>query len=418
LGNLDEVPHFIKPGRWSGQMTWEAGEYHLLPTSPCIDRGDPNVDYSGQTDIDGESRVFGDRVDIGADECMTGRAFLTDLTISGPNEVPARSSAQFHATAYYTNEFSLDVTQSVAWSVEPGGPAAIDASGVLTLQALQKPAEIVVRAQYTEGVVTLDASKVVKCVPPPPPIVYHVDCISGKDDNNGLAVKSAFATIQKGIDAAVDGDTVLVYPGVYTEEVRFKGKAITLRSAGDAAILQNPGDFAISFYYGEGPGSVLTNFIIRNSLTAIFLAASSPTISNVTVVGNEYGIEAYIGAAPDIRNCIFWSNGTANLIGCTARYSCLEQNDPGPTNINRDPLFADPNQGDYHLRSTRGRYWPQIGMWVLEDVSSPCIDAGDPNSPVGEEPSPNGGRIDMGAHGGTSKASLSPFSQGPVRGRP
>jgi hypothetical protein len=407
LGNLDEAPRFIKPGRWSGQTAWEAGEYHLLPASPCIDAGDPNGEYSAQTDIDGESRVFGDRVDIGADECRTDRAFLMDLTISGPNDVAARSSAQFRATACYTNEFTLDVTQSAIWSVEPNDLAAIDGSGMLILQASYKPAEIVVRAQYTDGAIAVEAKKVVKRVPLPPPVVYYVDGANGKDENNGLSRASAFATIHRGIDAAVEGDTILVCPGVYTEEVRFKGKGITLRSADEAAILENPGDFAVSFYYGEGPGTVLKNFVIRKSLTGIFLAASSPTISNVTVVDDDFGVEAYAGAAPDIRNCIFWNNEIANLVGCAARYSCLQQNDAGPTNINRDPLFADPDRGDYHLRSTRGRYWPEYEVWVLDEVSSPCIDAGDPNSPIGEEPSPNGGRINMGAHGGTSKASLS-----------
>jgi len=417
-GNVGDMPRFLRPGRWSGQMVWEPGEYHLLPDSPCIDLGDPNGDYSAQTDIDGESRVLGSRVDIGADECMTGQAFLMDLVISGPNDVSARSSAQFHAAAQYTNGFSLNVTQDVVWSVEPGESVSIDESGALTLQAFYAPVQIVVRAQYTEGTITLDAKKTVMCAPLPLPVTYHVDGVNGDDSNNGLTRTSAFATIGRGVDAAVDGDTVLVYPGVYLEEVRFKGKAITLRSTGDAAILENSGDFAVSFYYGEGPGSVLRNFVIRNSLTGIFLAASSPTINNITVVGNEFGIEAYVGAAPDIRNCIFWNNGTANLVGCAARYSCLEQEDSGPTNMNRDPLFADPNQGDYHVRSTAGRYWPELGTWVLDDVNSPCIDAGDPDTPVGEEPSPNGGRINMGAHGGTSKASRSPSSQGRNYKRP
>ena len=44
------------------------GDYHLLPDSPCIDMGDPCGDYTGQTDIDGEPRVFGDYVDMGSDE--------------------------------------------------------------------------------------------------------------------------------------------------------------------------------------------------------------------------------------------------------------------------------------------------------------------------------------------------------------
>jgi parallel beta-helix repeat protein len=43
-------------------------DYHLQPDSPCIDAGDQNGSYEGQTDIDGDIRVFGGNVDIGADE--------------------------------------------------------------------------------------------------------------------------------------------------------------------------------------------------------------------------------------------------------------------------------------------------------------------------------------------------------------
>lgn len=47
----------------------------------------------------------------------------------------------------------------------------------------------------------------------------------------------------------------------------------------------------------------------------------------------------------------------------------------------------------------------------MDDVTSPCIDAGDPNSPVGDEPMPNGGRVNMGAYGGTAEASKSPYDE-------
>ncbi len=55
--NLD--PLFVDPN---------SGDYHLLPDSPCIDMGDPCGVYTGQTDIDGEPRVFGNYVDMGSDE--------------------------------------------------------------------------------------------------------------------------------------------------------------------------------------------------------------------------------------------------------------------------------------------------------------------------------------------------------------
>jgi hypothetical protein len=74
-------------------------------------------------------------------------------------------------------------------------------------------------------------------------------------------------------------------------------------------------------------------------------------------------------------------------------------------------LLNDPNavwiDGDYHLKSQAGRWNPNSESWVMDDVTSPCIDAGDPNMPVGDEPEPNGGRINMGAYSGTAEASMS-----------
>ena len=48
-------------------------------------------------------------------------------------------------------------------------------------------------------------------------------------------VPADFATIQAAIDAALDGDTVLVAPGTYVENIDFLGKAITVTSSGGAA---------------------------------------------------------------------------------------------------------------------------------------------------------------------------------------
>jgi hypothetical protein len=67
--------------------------------------------------------------------------------------------------------------------------------------------------------------------------------------------------------------------------------------------------------------------------------------------------------------------------------------------------------GDYHLKSQAGRWDPNSQTWVKDDVTSPCIDAGDPNSPIGDEPFPNGGIINMGAYGGTAEASKSYFGE-------
>ena len=45
-----------------------------------------------------------------------------------------------------------------------------------------------------------------------------------------LAVPAKFPSIQAAIDSAVPGDTVLVAPGRYYENIRFKGKGIVIAS--------------------------------------------------------------------------------------------------------------------------------------------------------------------------------------------
>ena len=158
------------------------------------------------------------------------------------------------------------------------------------------------------------------------------------------------------------------------------------------------------------------------------------TVTNCTFVGNlalHCGGGIYYGAIGKltINNCIFWNNQgigrrreswQVSLHGSqkpTISYSCIDGLDVlddisnGTGNIGQDPLLVDPNNGDYHLRSQAGRWDLKTQKWVCDDVTSPCVDAGDPNIPVGQEPLPNGGRINMGAYGGTAEASKSYFDQ-------
>ena len=51
----------------------------------------------------------------------------------------------------------------------------------------------------------------------------------------------------------------------------------------------------------------------------------------------------------------------------------------------------------------------------MDEVTSLCIDAGDPMMPINFEPFPNGGIINMGAYGGTVEASKSYFGKEPCQ---
>jgi len=245
----------------------------------------------------------------------------------------------------------------------------------------------------------------------------HVDVRSGRDSYDGSSKTHAFATIRRAVERARDGDAILVWPGVYQEEITFKGKAIIMQSAADAAVITAPSSHAFSFYGAESSRSILSNFVIAGcGESGIYCDGASPTLKNLTLVQNAIGIEGFGGADPNIINCILWENVGAALFQCRARYSCIEPTDYdlrmgnigwADGNIDDDPLFADSLNGDYHLKSRYGRYTPQSGTWVLDSTTSPCIDAGDPSEYPRDERMPNGSRINMGAYGGTVYASLS-----------
>ncbi|MGD9874159.1 MAG: S8 family serine peptidase [Kiritimatiellia bacterium] len=86
-------------------------------------------------------------------------------------------------------------------------------------------------------------------------------------------------------------------------------------------------------------------------------------------------------------------------------YYCCTSPDPGDEGcFDADPLFADADAGDYHLKSEAGRF-VETGMWTNDAVTSPCIDMGYPGADCYAEPAPNGDRVNIGAYGGTEEAS-------------
>ena len=99
-----------------------------------------------------------------------------------------------------------------------------------------------------------------------------------------------YTTIQAGIDAAADGDTVIVRDGVYTgdgnRDIDFGGKAITVMSENGAenCIIDRAG---FVFQNGEGALSTVDGFTITGSgWFGIRCTFSSPTISNNTITGS------------------------------------------------------------------------------------------------------------------------------------
>jgi len=166
-----------------------------------------------------------------------------------------------------------------------------------------------------------------------------------------------------------------------------------------------------------------------NLLPAIF--GCHGEFLNCTIANNYGGYPISLtNGHLDLVNCIVYGNHPWNNIfisnGCSIDISyCNIQNGLagiagtgsvlwGPGNIDSDPCFAregfwDTVEGDYHLKSQAGRWDPNTQSWVIDDVTSPCIDAGNPGCPLGSEfKDSNNVRINMGAFGGTPLASKTP----------
>lgn len=135
--------------------------------------------------------------------------------------------------------------------------------------------------------------------------------------------------------------------------------------------------------------------------------------SNIIALNRAGSVGGINGASLSNYNA-FWSNEGANFGGGAA---------PGADELVAEPLFTvdgywDPGQaegqgddiwvdGDYHLKSQAGRWDPNQLRWVQDDVTSPCIDAGDPNLDWTAELWPHGKRSNIGVYAGTAEASMS-----------
>jgi hypothetical protein len=170
-------------------------------------------------------------------------------------------------------------------------------------------------------------------------------------------------------------------------------------------------------------------FIANNLIAGNFVRGlgggiydDSSTIINNTITENDSNAASfescvggiYCTSSSLVVNTIIWGNGghhsVEQISGCNnVTYSDIQGGYEGLGNINADPCFADSSNGDYHLKSEAGRWNPNSESWVTDAVTSPCIDAGNPGCPLGDEPSDaNNVRINMGAYGGTAEASKTP----------
>lgn len=128
-------------------------------------------------------------------------------------------------------------------------------------------------------------------------IILSSDILSGQIIN----IPGDYPTIQQGINASSNGDTVLVQPGTYIENINYNGKNITVASlyliARDTSYISqtiiNGGQdgTVVMFESGEDSTAVLIGFTITNGFSnsggGIRCYSSGPTIKNSIVENNS-----------------------------------------------------------------------------------------------------------------------------------
>jgi parallel beta-helix repeat protein len=194
----------------------------------------------------------------------------------------------------------------------------------------------------------------------------------------------------------------------------------------------NSADYGGGMYnYGDSP--TLTNCTFSGNSADYYgggmynYAGSNPAITNCTFSRNsaDYGGGMYNFGSATLSNCILWGDTPQEVYGgAVITYSDVQGGWDGDGNIDVDPCFARPGywnnndtpgdsnddfwvDGDYHLKSEAGSWDPNTETWVIDGVTSLCIDAGDPNADWTAELWPHGKRINIGVYGGTSEASMS-----------
>jgi parallel beta-helix repeat protein len=130
----------------------------------------------------------------------------------------------------------------------------------------------------------------------------------------------------------------------------------------------------------------------------LYLDAPLAITNSIVAFSTSGGGVFCTGVAANITYCDVYGNAGGDYVG--------EAPCSGSGCLSRDPLFADAENGDFHLKSCGGR-WTPGDLWVIDTVHSPCIDAGDPFCDHSLEPEPNGDRVNMGAYGNTPQASKS-----------
>ncbi len=165
-----------------------------------------------------------------------------------------------------------------------------------------------------------------------PLLILQILVLTATVSGSVIHVPGDFPTIQAGIDAAVDGDEVLIADGTFTGEgnrdIEFRGKTIIVRSehgAGSTVIDCEQEGHGFLFIHQEGRGSRLEGVTITGGV-------------NSGIYPDYYGGGIYCEGAPTITECI--------VAGCRSSSGGGGIHCFGPACISKCSIIGNTSEGD------------------------------------------------------------------------
>ena len=199
-------------------------------------------------------------------------------------------------------------------------------------------------------------------------LLLLVVLVSGSVFSATIKVPEEHPTIQAGIDTAVDGDTVLVHPGTYIENINFKGKTIVV---GSLYLTTNDESYISStiidadmkapvalFESNETREAKLVGLTLQNGWCGIKVDSLGPTLKKLIVRNNGAiyrgsGFQAgcYGNLNFLITDCIFEKNDHAKTViyACNVNSSGIEYYEIKNTKV----LNNQPNRSAVELNGNK-----------------------------------------------------------------
>lgn len=299
-GNIDADPQFADP---------LAGLYHVLPASPCIDAG-VSTDDGADSDIQGGPRLIGEGVDIGAFEYGTLRCFAT----ATPRWTTQGSPVVFTAHVTGTNTQGLsywwDLDCDGEWDVAGQDARVVTnvypAAGMYSVRLRARNAIGSSAVSVQDACIRIDGADATIHVSP-----------EGTHEYPYLSWATAANDIKSAVDAARDGNTVLVTNGTYAISERITTtNGVVIRSVGGASAAVVSGDHITGCFYLSHSNAVLDGFTVRDGKRPEGYGGGGVvlwygTVQNCVITGNtstnNRGGGMWVRSGI-VRNCVLTGN--------------------------------------------------------------------------------------------------------------